>query len=387
MKLSSIQMLRGLAALMVALFHLRGLEADSHMKAGVTEAPVIPVFWENGLVGVDLFFVISGFIMVYVTGAARPGPRTAGAFLFARAARIYPLWWLFAGAMAAYYLVSYGLPFDADRPGGAGVTGTEHLWKSFLLVPQPGYPVLSLGWTLIHEMYFYLVFALTLLVWRGALPIVLSVWGALVLGFALAGFSTSHPATLLQLAVSPMTLEFIAGAFAGLLFNAGRRFAPLALTLIGTATLITSMALITPPRVAAELGDGPWAQYFLEWGRVLYFGLPTVLIVYGVAGLEAAGRFREIKPLTWLGDWSYALYLSHILVFAALRRVLPVGEPGMGDNILYIALALPASIVVAAFTYQLFERPLMRLFGRARAALFGKANDGLKPQPIRASVW
>jgi exopolysaccharide production protein ExoZ len=387
LKLSSIQMLRGIAALMVALFHLRGLEADAHAKTGVAEAPLIPVFWENGLVGVDLFFVISGFIMVYVTGAAKPGPGTAGAFLFARAARIYPLWWLFAGAMATYYIVSYGVPFDAERPGGAGVTGTEHLWKSFLLIPQPGYPVLSLGWTLIHEMYFYLVFALTLLIARKALPLVLAVWSALVLGFALAGVSTSHPATLAQLAISPMTLEFIAGAFAGLLFNSGRRFAPLTVTLTGTGVLIAAMVLVTPPRVAAELGDGPWAQYFLEWGRVVYFGLPAVLIVYGVASLEAAGRFREFRPLTWLGDWSYALYLSHILVFAAVRRVLPVGEPGMGDNILYIALALPAALITAALTYQFFERPLMRLFGRARAGLFGRSNDGLKPQPVRTSVW
>lgn len=387
MTLNSIQMLRGLAALIVALFHLRGLEEAAHLQTGVAEAALIPVFWENGLAGVDLFFVISGFIMVYVTGQARPGAATAGAFLFARAARIYPLWWAFAGAMAAYYLVTYGVPFDANRSGGADVGGTEHLLKSFLLVPQPGYPVLSLGWTLIHEMYFYIAFALSLLVMRRALPFVLLFWAGLVLAFSLLGYSTAYPSTLFQLAISPMTLEFIAGAFAGLLFNAGRRFAPMAITLVGLVALVSAMALIEAPRIAAANDNGAFAQFTMEWGRVLWFGLPCVLIVYGVASLEAAGRLKAWTPLVRLGDWSYALYLSHILVFAALRRVMPVGSEGAMDNLAFIGVGLVTAILVAAASFYLFETPLMRLLGRVRRALFRSANDGLKPQPIRTSVW
>ena len=109
-KLHSIQSLRAIAALLVFLCHLFAME-EAH--AGRSEN--LTSFWVNGAHGVDLFFVISGFVIVWVASDARQGWRSALDFLFARIARIYPLWWLFAGATAIMLWIARCSPWHALR--------------------------------------------------------------------------------------------------------------------------------------------------------------------------------------------------------------------------------------------------------------------------------
>ena len=151
-------------------------------------------------IGVDLFFVISGFIMVWVAGALPRGTASARDFMFARVTRIYPLWWLFAGAMALFLLYFKGVPWDPERLDPKELDGAVHLIKSLFLWPQPTHPVLGVGWTLVHEMYFYVGFALLLLCvplrWRLR---ALLAWGAIVLIGAMAGLGTAFGRNLVEL--------------------------------------------------------------------------------------------------------------------------------------------------------------------------------------------
>jgi peptidoglycan/LPS O-acetylase OafA/YrhL len=388
------------------------MEGQLILANGDLESPLIAGLWQNGFAGVDLFFVISGFIMVYVSGEAKPGLRTAGGFLFARAARIYPLWWVFAGVFTAYMLYTYGLTGvgETGLPAiGRGIPPFEYLAKSFALIPQAQHPVLGVGWTLIHEMYFYVAFAVILLAPRRLLPALLFLWGALVTIGALTGLSAPVATTLLELATYPMTLEFIFGAVAGLLVCSGRRLAPLTVSLIAIAWLIAALSFVLPPEYtpgpdAVRFGPfawadgrmsttaaGSWTPFILTWGRVLFFGLPCALLVYGFASLEADGRFKAWPFMVRLGDWSYALYLSHMLVFAGLARILPSslapGQPGILDNAGFIVVALALAIIVSGLSFHLFETPLMRVFGRLRSRLFSSDAHKLKPRPVRARVW
>jgi peptidoglycan/LPS O-acetylase OafA/YrhL len=120
MKLQSIQILRGIAALLVVIFHVRAQEMLAIGGNGLAEMPFLNGFVNNGFAGVDLFFVISGFIMVYVTDGVRPGIRSSLDFLFARATRIYPLWWFFSALMIAmmisYNLLGFGANWCATSP-------------------------------------------------------------------------------------------------------------------------------------------------------------------------------------------------------------------------------------------------------------------------------
>lgn len=287
MKFQSIQALRGLAALLVVFYHAQALQFQAGLAVGGTGLSATTGAFANGYAGVDLFFVISGFVMVWVTRNSPGGPSGTAEFLFARITRIYPLWWA-AALLAALY---YGL-VHTPGPGAAAWQaelqagqGWEHLVKSFLLIPQTHFPVLGIGWTLIHEMYFYAVFALFVLLRRAWLPVFLLVWAGLVITVSALGHGHHEPRSYLALAVHPLTLEFILGAFAALLLNTGRSFRPGLLASLAVVWLVAALALMPQPD-----------PFILTWGRVAGYGLPSALLVYAFAGLDREARFTPLLP-------------------------------------------------------------------------------------------
>lgn len=287
MKLQSIQLLRGIAALLVVFYHAWGLQLLTIGPQNSASGLLGGIF-SSGYAGVDLFFVISGFIMVWVTRKAEPGLAGVGEFLFSRVTRIYPIWWV-AAALAAAYYIFLNVP-DANDPAwrAAIQQGEGHLFllKSFFLVPQPDLPVLSLGWTLIHEMYFYAVFALLLLLPRTLLPAALLVWGGVIVAASLLGLSWPVAINFLTLAVHPLTMEFIFGAMVGLTLSSGLVARSGFLTL-GAALWFTANLCL----------QGPVTEYTHQWGRVLAFGIPGAVLVYGIAALEHHGRIVWLVPV------------------------------------------------------------------------------------------
>lgn len=287
MKLQSIQLLRGIAALLVVFYHAWGLQLLTAGPQNSTSGLLGGVF-ASGYAGVDLFFVISGFIMVWVTRRTEPGVAGVGEFLFARITRIYPLWWAAASLAAAYYIFLH-VP-DANDPAWRAAIqqgeGGAFLIRSFLLVPQADLPVLSLGWTLMHEMYFYVIFAGLLMLPRAALPVALLVWGAVIIAASLLGLSQPYATDLLTLAIHPLTMEFLFGAMIGLMVSAGF-VARSGLLTLGAALWFTANLCL----------QGEITDYTYQWGRVLAFGLPGALLVYGIAGLEHHGRLVWLVPV------------------------------------------------------------------------------------------
>lgn len=336
--------------------HLHTIELR---QSGAAEAPILSEIWINGASGVDLFFVISGFIMVWVAGSAPAGIRSAGRFSIARIFRIYPLWWLFAGLTAIYLWITYGVAWDSAQLAQRGMDGPEYLLKSALLLPQDWLPVLNVGWTLVHEMYFYVVFALLLFLPVAMRGPVLLIWGAVVLAFGALGYSDYHAGTLLELACHPMTLEFLMGAGVAYLIKADRlRFGTIALC-FGLLAIAISFTLFPYFRTFNET---------LGWYRIVLFGLPSALILYGVVQLELKHSFGERISdfLVKLGDWSYALYLSHILVLSAAGRIwFAVFEPSWPTRAGFVIAGITATICASALTYTLFEKPIIR-FGKRK---------------------
>ena len=214
MKLKSIQVLRGLAALLVVAYHVRAFEKTLISENGSSEAAWISGLLTNGYAGVDLFFVISGFIMVYITYDLNRDLRSAADFIFARATRIFPVWWFFALVALITLTLS-----NTVLPGGKGIAAVAHgqpfipyLLKSLALIPQSAFPILNVGWTLIHEMYFYIVFALILFAPRSWWPALLLIWGGAIVAGSLMGLSGPFTVDMLSLVFHPMTMEFITTA-------------------------------------------------------------------------------------------------------------------------------------------------------------------------------
>ena len=346
-RLTSLQALRAIAALAVVVSHLYGVEQTHGGDAVIT--PRVAV----GFAGVDLFFALSGFVMVYTTFHGPVGPAAAGRFLWARIARIYPLWWACAGFLVAALFVVTGLPYE---PGSTGSDDpAAFLVKSFLLLPMDaGLPVLPVGWTLMHEMYFYIVFVGFVLAPRGLWPVLAAVWAGLVAAGAALGLSGNMAQTLMGLATHPLTFEFLMGAAAAWLIVHRRVVAPGACVMIGVGWIIAAVLVL-------DIRDTPSFPFF--WERLFGFGPPAALIVYGLAGLELEGGFEAPGVLVTLGDWSYALYLLHSIVMASFGMLIwPLFQAeGPLDNLIAYGAMIALSIAAAGIAHIVFEKPIMRL--------------------------
>jgi exopolysaccharide production protein ExoZ len=342
LQLNSIQALRGFAAISVLIAHLAGIEVK------YAQDTLLPVWFQIGFSGVDLFFVISGFVMVYVTREKLGQPAALPEFVFARVWRIYPVYWLYTCFGMLAFLVLYGLPWDPTDLGQRD--GIGHLLASFALWPQDGLPVLITGWTLVHEMYFYLVFALLLLVPSRHVPVALGVWAGLV--FAGGALGWGSYSALAALVFHPLTYEFLLGATVGLFWVKGARWPALPCLMVALAWLVAVFFLLPLSRP----GGFPSG---LE--RVLAFGPPSALLIMAALAFERDKGWQVPRWMIRLGDWSYSLYLSHILVLSAIARFFwtPLMTPGPLDNLLAHLTMAAASIVFAGLAYRLFEAPVM----------------------------
>ncbi len=330
--LLSIQYLRGGAALAVVLYHALQWESGG---------------FEVGRAGVDVFFVISGVIMWSITadGAARPG-----AFLWRRATRVAPLYWLATLAVAALAVV-----WPRFLP--EVLPDWRHLALSLAFIPHfdprgRPFPLLPPGWTLTYEAAFYLVFAAALLVPKRRRATAIT--GALFTIVA-AGFLLSDPAYVLG--ANPMLLEFAAGVWLGKLLESGR--------LPGPRWGFTLAALGVCAYTALEI-----TGFINELWRPLLWGVPAVAIVAGALCLEGRGgvfRSGALKTaLKTLGDASYAIYLVHLPATALIAHTLGYGRPA-----LFVPAAFAASIAAGLICRAWVEKPLIGLlrgFGRGRSA-------------------
>jgi exopolysaccharide production protein ExoZ len=284
-KFRSIQVLRGVAACSVLVSH--------------TYEPVRHAAY--GAAGVDLFFVISGFIMANLA----PG-RTAGQFARDRIFRIYPMWWI---AALPWLLLVWKGPFC--------VLSTLTLWPIY---GDAHYlPVLKVGWTLCLEVLFYagVTFAIAT---RPA--IALAAYALLLLG----ALTTS--VALLHFVGSPMGLEFLMGVAVARLPK--RR-------IFGLFILLGPALLALTPTVLGDLGSSLGPEWALR--RALEWGFPAALVVWGSLSLESLFEHRLFNVPVTIGDASYSIYLFHPLIsygfdmFWAVRLALALGT-GMAMYVL-----------------------------------------------------
>jgi len=332
----SIQYLRGLAALGMLVFH-------ASERAGAA--------FGAGAAGVDVFFVISGFIMWTVSARRSNGP---GDFLMRRAGRIAPLYWTITLLVVALDLLRPSL-FPNMRLNAA------HVIQSLLFLPHRDptgaiAPVIVPGWTLNYEVFFYVVFAFTLLLPAGRRAWALT---AGLGGLCLAGlFLPQGRWPALDTYADPLVLEFVAGAWLAKAAAAGRLGRPLnAWIAIAAAVAILVVVAVTGADVRG-------------WARLAEWGLPAWLIVWGALSLEGCGQMPAFAPLKGLGDASYSLYLAHGLALSlAFKLIGGRGLPVAAE----VLIAVPFGLAAGTACYWLLERPLLALFhGRRR----GRAGKG-----------
>lgn len=348
MKLRSIELLRGLAALLVVL---------SHSSSTIANHPALHFgTFHGGLIipggpGVEFFFVLSGFVMITAHGH-QLGPATdPRSYFWRRFARIYPLFWLVMAELVWRYWGAPSITWQAVLD-----------WCS--LAPVSSSNLLVVAWTLRQEVVFYLVFGLAILLPMGWA--VLALWLAAVAAFNVAPW----PAGIITgFVLNGFAVEFFAGLAAGWLHrrSAGARW-PRAIwagaALAGAALLAWRMSL-----------DG-WGMQYGPFGARFAYGAAYGLLVLGLAGLERAGAFALGAWATVAGALSYPLYLSHLTALHYIGawagnsdRDVRIGQDGLFA--LFVAGAL---LLGAALAYGV-DRPLQRLL----------RPPGRRPHPIPAS--
>lgn len=315
----NIQSLRAIAALLVAFAHAIGSSRDYGMAS-----PLGEFFGHWGALGVDIFFVISGFIMVTIQQRA---PRAAGAFLRDRFRRIVPTYWFYCALIVALYVAVPRLFNTVELSAG-------EVAASFLFVHHvfyTGYPIVGVGWTLEYELIFYTLFA-----------------AAIALGRLRLQYALLFVATLLLLpwlSGDGIFAEFGFGMALGLGYAAAQRRGLRLSPVLGWALLLGGAALL-----AASLFDVP------KLDRALIYGVPATMIVAGALILPAL----HSRPLRLLGDASYSLYLSHWFATSAFYKLVSRFAPGL-DPTAALILCVIACAIGAVIAWWLIERPLVRL--------------------------
>ncbi len=326
-KYVGLQVLRIVAAGFVVLMH-----SDVYVRQRLdNNFPSFP----NGVSGVDIFFVISGFVMIYSSQKLFAQSRGWMVFALRRITRIVPMYWLATTIKLVVMLSTTGYVLHAHFSFFTTIT-------SYLFLPSRNsennlFPLLGVGWTLNFEMFFYFLFSLALLLRVNVYKFVGVVLALVALGAILR--QESWPAISFYL--NARVLEFFLGMLIARLCVANKHLPrPVALLLFGAGIA----ALLYPGNLAFFV-DSDWGFFAL-----VRFGLPAAMIVYSAASLEDWIQ-RVPSAMLFLADSSYVIYLFHPMIAPIapyLFSKFHIGYPWLAYG-LGIALGLGVGSLVHAF--------------------------------------
>ncbi|WP_191905668.1 acyltransferase family protein [Microbacterium caowuchunii] len=326
----SIQALRFVAALLVVITHSTYYVADR----------LDPSFfvWKGGTVGVDIFFVISGFVMMIT---ASPFQKIRGGwkyFAMRRVTRIVPMYWIATTAKMATLLVLPGVAINS-------ALNPQHVLFSYLFLPTlneagKGEPVLGVGWTLTFEMFFYAVFAIGLLVRANpymfaSAIMVLAAAGHLIRGDGVWPIWAFYFDKVVLYFVIGMTIAKVATS------PTLRRYIPQMLA--GLAAVGVALAVI---------GHGDWSRN--AWFRTV---VVAAIVLAAVAAERWVGHSIP-RPVLFFGDASYSLYLFHPLIAPLVPAVLAI--IGVRVGWLSVLGSIMAALVGSALIYLWIEKPITK---------------------------
>lgn len=310
--ISNIQALRAFAALNVVFFHIIG--ASFAYKQDVHFFQFLKSWGANG---VDIFFVISGFIMVYIQNEKKRDPLS---FILNRISRVAPIYWLLSLLIFLIYLI-YPSGFRELK------ISTSHLLQSIFFMSMTidkSYPVLGIGWTLEYEVIFYVLFSV---------------------GLFFSGLKSVVVPTLLILIsiscgiIDSIVIEFILGMICAKIYLAGKY------NKLGRTSLIIGLLLLFSSLF-----------FTFDLNRIIISGLPSFFIVFGLINIKQINN----KVAIYLGDASYSIYLVQVFTIATMYKISSSKFEAINNDIIAVSILI-LSALSGCILYSFVEKPLTKI--------------------------
>lgn len=360
LRLNSVHAIRALAALLVATLHTFSREQQEIDS-------FLPHWLEFARIGTDMFFVMSGAVMVYATANRPHNSAQATSFLYDRLTRVLPVYWIATAATLSVWFLS-------GEKLMAQMIRQPEPWSTILLIPNGHIPALLVAWTLSHLILFYFLFSLILAAPKRAMPYILLGWAFVVLLMRLAGWHHEGQPPLLRFLAHQASWEFIAGVALMQAAMSGVRLPWLALFGLGAAWLLACI-------LAA--GPDPSAQIFYNGDlRFLEVGVPAMLFAAAAIFHDVQHKRKLPGVVRFMADISFGVYLTHIMALALVGRIWSkVAIPGPVDNIIAVAAMLGLSILTGWMLHKFVENPV-RDFTKAikpKVFAFFQSPRGFEP--------
>ncbi|MDB5408461.1 MAG: acyltransferase [Rhodospirillales bacterium] len=328
-----IELARGVAAILVVAFHAAGA-ISSPRFGGTIDIGRYFAFARNG---VDIFFVLSGFIISYAHAADIGRPARLRRYLGRRFVRIFPPYWAVCALIIPIYLLVPSL-------GDGDVRSFPFILQSVLLVPMPYHAsLIGVAWSLSYELLFYAIFAVA--IWSRVLgTVVFALWLAGII--VCAWLQPSEFA--LSFVFDLRNLEFFFG---------------IAVAAIARRSAVDARIWVTGVALFAVLGA---LEAYAPPVHFLWYGFAGALIVLGLAGRDRMAPAGVGRVALLFGAASYAIYLVHYFAISAVARIVLPLAPGIIGGVMLpvVLLILISSGVAAGLVFHVFvERPAV-LLGR-----------------------
>ncbi len=337
-KFEYLEIGRGIASLLVVLHHAT---LDAPFFYGSTP---FDNFFFFGDVGVEFFFVLSGFIIYYIHSSDSPTQPNIQRYILKRLIRVYPIFLFVASLLLIAYLL---LPQWSPK---SDIINLEFLISSFLLLPSPNPPLLSVSWTLVHEIFFYMIFISIILNKRFGL-ILFTIWSIAIVAYNINDNPLPFPYSFY---LSSLNLQFLLGILVAIIIKSDRilfdkRYAKYIL-LLGIVAILLNRVNIDYKYI--ELGG------FIT---TTIYGLACAIIVLALTILPYQ-NYPNIfwKILVLLGVSSYSIYLIHNPIESLLHRIVSrLDLISFLDAKIIFLLIVTIATISGILLHLLIEKPLL----------------------------
>ncbi|MBD2866181.1 acyltransferase family protein [Paenibacillus oceani] len=349
-RLDSLQALRGIAALMVVIYHAT-YQFESYYNYKLLDG-----FFYFGYWGVDLFFVLSGFIIFYIHHGDIGRRIRLGSFIRKRFIRIFPIYWIITFLLIPLFLL-------VPSFGGSSVRELDVILKSILLFPQSVHPVLGVAWTLTHELFFYLMFSLLIMLPRKWSYPLFAAWISITIGLFICSFWIDFKSMnyYIKFIFSSYNLEFLLGVLVAKLLIRYKD------NILRYTSMIASIGIAG---LAAT-----WMVYYFGIftpHRVISWALFSAFLILGFTLIESKKNIAVPKLFRYLGDASYSIYLTHDLWLSIINKIYRFAFQQV--NLVSAAIIIIGATLAGCLFYSIIEKPVLHVL---RGKQTKKEQEGL----------